>query len=121
MGDLSPHFSKAEFADHSGAPFPPGIPSPKLIVKLEALRAALGGKPITIVSGYRSPAHNKAVGGAKNSQHLRGRAADIKVEGVSPRVVADIAEAVFGWLSGIGRYDTFTHVDVRRSHARWTG
>ena len=35
------------------------------------------GKPIGVNSGYRSPELNKAVGGAKNSQHLRGEAADI--------------------------------------------
>ena len=37
------------------------------------------GKPIHITSGYRSPAVNKAVGGAKKSQHMRGEAADITV------------------------------------------
>ena len=121
MGDLSEHFSRAEFASHDSAPTPPGIPSPKLIAKLEALRTALGDKPITIVSGYRSPAHNKAVGGAKNSQHVKGRAADIKVEGAHPSVVAQVAEKVFGWLSGIGVYETFTHCDVRLGHARWKG
>lgn len=43
---------------------------------LEPLRAHLG-HPITINSGYRCPALNKAVGGVPNSFHLTGRAADI--------------------------------------------
>lgn len=43
---------------------------------LQPIRDKLG-KPITITSGYRSSALNKAVGGAKSSQHLRGEAADI--------------------------------------------
>ena len=37
------------------------------------------GKPIHVTSGYRSPAVNRAVGGARNSQHMRGEAADITV------------------------------------------
>lgn len=37
----------------------------------------LWGKPIGVNSGYRSPELNRAVGGAKNSQHMRGEAADI--------------------------------------------
>ena len=45
---------------------------------LDPLRAAYG-KPITVNSGYRSPALNKAVGGAAGSQHLSGEAADISV------------------------------------------
>lgn len=45
---------------------------------LDPLREAWGG-PITVTSGYRSPALNKAVKGATNSQHIRGEAADITV------------------------------------------
>ncbi len=45
---------------------------------LDPIRAAWGG-PISINSGYRSPALNKAVGGVSTSQHLRGEAADISV------------------------------------------
>lgn len=45
---------------------------------LDPLRKAYG-KPITVTSGYRCPALNKAVGGAKSSQHMLGEAADITV------------------------------------------
>ena len=45
---------------------------------LDPIRAAWGG-PITVNSGYRSPALNKAVGGVSNSQHMKGEAADITV------------------------------------------
>lgn len=38
------------------------------------------GKPLIVTSGYRSDKVNKAVGGAKTSQHLRGQAADIKTD-----------------------------------------
>ncbi|MBR5002379.1 MAG: peptidase M15 [Bacteroidaceae bacterium] len=47
-------------------------------VVLDPLREAYG-QPITVNSGYRSPALNKAVGGVKSSQHLTGEAADITV------------------------------------------
>ncbi len=45
---------------------------------LDPIRAAWGG-PITVNSGYRSPALNKAVDGVSNSQHMKGEAADITV------------------------------------------
>ncbi len=44
------------------------------------------------LSGYRSPAHNKALGGVDGSQHTKGTAADIVVRGVSPLEVAQYAE-----------------------------
>ena len=43
---------------------------------LEEVRALLGGKPVLVSSGYRSPAVNRAVGGAANSAHMLGCAAD---------------------------------------------
>ena len=48
-----------------------------LAAGLELVRAALGGRPIHINSGFRSAALNAAIGGAKNSMHMRGLAADI--------------------------------------------
>lgn len=50
---------------------------------LQSLRDWLG-KPIIVNSGYRSPAVNKAVGGASNSSHMYGLAADIVVDGMTP-------------------------------------
>ena len=47
---------------------------------LEPLRVAMG-MPIRITSGYRCEALNKAVGGVYNSQHLKGQAADICIDG----------------------------------------
>src|SRR5690606_14068665 len=72
--------------------------------------------PVMINSGYRSPAHNKAVGGASGSYHLKGMAADIVVKGISPNKVVDIIEDLIelGLMKngGLGRYDTFTHYDI---------
>lgn len=48
------------------------------------------GVPVNVSSGYRSGAVNRAVGGAKNSQHRLGQAADFVVAGMSPREVCEI-------------------------------
>ncbi len=86
---------------------------------LELLRAEMGGQPIRVISGYRSEAYNVAVSGAKESQHLQGRAADIVVHGVDPRrvqaVVASLYQAGRLKIGGLGRYEGFTHVDVRQA------
>lgn len=106
MGDLSPHFSKREFADkRTGETVEI---DPKLIVVLERIRA-LNGRPLIIVSGYRSPTTNRSVGGAKRSQHLFGRAADI------PAGRATLAQAVRAGARGVGvdRNGWAVHVDVR--------
>lgn len=50
---------------------------------LEQVRAELGNVPLEAVSGYRTPAHNRAVGGSPTSQHLDGTAADFTPRGVS--------------------------------------
>lgn len=57
------------------------------LLVLEPLRAAVG-RPIIVSSGYRSPAVNKAVGGAANSAHLTGRAADINAVGMNASALA---------------------------------
>lgn len=79
------------------------------------------GKAVTINSAFRTASHNKKVGGATYSQHLYGTAADIKVSGVAASVVADFAEALMPSTGGVGRYSTFTHVDVRKVKSRWNG
>lgn len=116
---LSAHFHEDEFRCRCCRQLPEGGMSPELIRKLEGLRAAVGGKPLRITSGYRCPAHNKAVGGAAKSQHVLGTAADISARGIGVDKLAGAAEQVgFG---GIGRYERqgFVHVDVRAGRARW--
>lgn len=82
------------------------------------------GKPVRIKSGYRTAEHNKAVGGATNSQHLTASAADFVVEGVSPAQVRETLEGLIriGAIpdGGIGSYLTWTHLDSG-SPRRWRG
>ena len=91
---------------------------PYLVVLLQALRKRVG-RPITINSGYRTPEHNRRVGGAANSQHLLGTAVDIVINGLTPQEVADEGEKI--GFTGIGVYRTFTHLDVRPNKTKWRG
>lgn len=79
------------------------------------------GAPVTLDCACRCPVHNKAVGGAEKSQHMQGIAADIKVNGQTPAAVADYLEHKYPHGYGIGRYSSFTHIDVRTGPARWNG
>lgn len=93
------------------------IVHPLLVQKLQQLRERIG-RPIHINSAYRTPEHNKAIGGAKNSEHPKGTAADLDCpEGMSIDQFAAECEAV--GFDGIGKYHTFVHVDVRGYKARW--
>ncbi|MFS2004599.1 D-Ala-D-Ala carboxypeptidase family metallohydrolase [Duganella sp. CT11-25] len=72
-------------------------PPPAIIENLRRVAAvleqvrALVGRAITVSSGYRSPALNAAAGGARESAHLQGLAADITVSGLAPK---DLAKAI---------------------------
>ena len=84
---LSEHFLLGEFTKSGSHPNIYNVPTHEAIANLkhlcqwlEVLRERSGG-PIVINSGYRSPQLNRAVGGASNSNHLSGCAADIRVTG----------------------------------------
>lgn len=76
-------------------------------------------KPIVVNSGYRTPAYNLKVGGVSNSQHVKGTASDIVVLGVSPLEVAQYVEYIMPNKGGIGVYNEFVHIDVRKERSRW--
>ena len=113
---LSPHFRVREFACRDGADLVKI--DTDLVELLERIRTAACGA-VTVNSGYRTASYNQKVGGARASQHLLGRAADIQVSGASPLLVGQIAEYYLGGHGGIGVYQTFTHVDTRTARARW--
>ncbi|TJZ89703.1 DUF882 domain-containing protein [Paracoccus gahaiensis] len=79
--------------------------------KLQALRDRLG-KPLIVRSAYRSPSHNRAVGGAPASKHMLGTAFDISMSNHNPATFAKAARAV-GFL-GFGTYPRsgFMHIDL---------
>lgn len=90
-----------------------------LLLKLEELRTLIGHRPITINSGYRCSIYNKRISGAKNSQHLYGKAADIKATGISIKELGRYADKIFS-KGGVGYGNTFIHVDTRGYKARWS-
>lgn len=69
------------------------------------------GKPVIINSAYRTPSYNAYVGGAKNSYHMKGRAFDISIKGVTPVEIARYAAKI--GVPGIIQYNSFVHVDSR--------
>lgn len=96
MTPLTPHFTLEELtasqaASRRGIANTPGQKErynlDVLACLLEGVRR-VAGVPITVSSGYRSPEVNKLVGGAPNSAHVRGLAADINAAGMSPRTLA---------------------------------
>jgi len=115
---LMPNFKVREFACQDGSDVI--FISTTLAQVLQQIRTHFG-RAVTVNSAYRTPQHNRKVGGASNSQHLYGLAADIAVQGVAPGQVADFAETLLPNTGGIGRYAGFTHVDVRKVKARWRG
>ena len=121
---LAPSFTVREFRCRDGSDVV--MIDESLVVLLQCIREHFG-KPITITSGYRTATHNTAVGGAKSSQHLLGRAADIQVQGVSVEDVAAYAESLMPGWGGVGRYPVkagrakgWVHVDTRPNKSRWT-
>ena len=118
------YFEKKEFACKCGKYCNgyPVEPDKKLVELLEKIRKHFG-VPVTINSGIRCKKHNSspAVGGASNSQHLYGTAADIVVKGVTPAKVAAYVETLLPGTGGIGIYKWGVHVDVRKTKSRWNG
>lgn len=123
---LSPAFRVREFRCRDGTDTI--LIDEGLVVLLQCIREHFG-KPVYITSGYRTAAHNAAVGGSKSSQHLLGRAADFHVESVPVAAVAAYAETLLPSRGGIGRYPKdaahpkrstgWVHIDTRAGKSRW--
>jgi uncharacterized protein YcbK (DUF882 family) len=121
---LSTNFSLNEFASADGtAPTNDVLKNlTELAKNLEVLRKHLG-QPIRITSGFRSKEHNKKIGGALNSFHVMGMAADIQVAKMKPEEVAKAIELLIkdGKIKegGLGIYRTWIHYDIRGTKSRW--
>lgn len=92
----------------------------------EYIRQKCGNKPIIVVSAFRTPEWNKRIGGAPDSQHMYGRALDVRPpEGFTPDslyvLLKDLSRHTA--LKGLGLYRTFVHFDIRPSLklAQWSG
>ena len=118
------YFKISEFDSKDGAEMPSDVKMNviELIDNLNVLRQELGS-PLFVNSGYRSPEHNKSIGGSINSQHLTGKAADIRSNEYTPKQIKKKIEELIkvGRMKqgGLGLYSTFCHYDIRGNKARW--
>lgn len=91
----------------------------RLCLVLEEVRKVVG-KPITVTSGYRGRELNQAIGGASNSQHTYGCAADIKVHGLTPdEIIRMILTANIRFDQLIREYDSWVHISVPINGKSW--
>lgn len=132
----STYFKVEEFTCKDGTKYPTEWIDNRLqalCTVLDAIRSRWGA-PLIVISGYRSPAYNLKIKGAKNSQHVLGRAADIAPRNATPELVQRLFQVVrnlindgkLSLLGGLGLYPRWIHVDVRPrppdGHlARWDG
>lgn len=123
---LTKNFKLDEFKCHDGT----GVPveylgNVQLLAdNLQVLRDDLG-KPVRVISGYRTLAWNTAHGGATESQHLIAKAGDLQVTGMSAKSlcarIKKLIEEGKMKQGGVGLYPSFVHYDVRGTAARWGG
>ncbi len=121
---LTKNFSLSEFDCKDGSEMPSELlPNVlELAENLQVLRDFVG-VPISLNSAYRTLEYNRKIGGATNSQHLLGKAADIVVKSKTPEEVANIIKYLISEgkmvQGGLKAYKTFTHYDIRGHKARW--
>lgn len=121
MTRLSAHFTLAELTASNTAARKgiPNIAPPEIVDtltltadRMEKVRALLGNKPIRILSGYRSPAVNKVVGGSKNSAHMTGHAIDFTCEGFGTpaQVAAYLSQHLTAYDQIIQEFGQWVHI-----------
>lgn len=121
---ITNNFELAEFECSCGCKMPEDVFSEiqRLAGSLQYIRDFVR-KPIKLTNAYRCPKHNKKVGGVSNSQHILGKAADIKVTDMTPEEVYNTIDCLTNHehvlQGGLGLYNTFTHYDIRGTKARW--
>ena len=121
---MTKNFQLSEFACNDGTQVPAELfGNVELLAKnLQVLRDELG-EPLTILSGYRSPAWNAKVGGKKSSYHMKAMAADLTCKSKTPKQLHAVIEKLIAAKKmkqgGLGLYPGFVHYDVRGTKARW--
>ena len=121
-----PNFTRDEFICPCGCGF--DDIDPLLVSTLQRLRDEVQ-RPVIVNSGCRCKSHNSAVKGAPNSQHMRGKAADIRIDGMTSQQIVDILRRLYldgeiyvGYVYAIN--GNSIHVDVRAPQSqvvrRWT-
>lgn len=121
------HLNLRELACKDGTPYPYYNDNrlERLIQLFEDIRKLAGDKPIKILSAYRTVIHNKKIRGAKNSQHLYGRALDLQHSKMTNTEFYELirSNVIELGIGGLGRYKTFVHVDIRPGDriAYWSG
>lgn len=121
---LTKNFSFNEFKCSCGCDMPEDVywNILRLATRLQILRN-FTGQSISINSAYRCEDHNASIGGVKSSQHILGNAADIVIKRQNPKETRKVIEKLINEgvldIKGIGSYETFTHVDIRKNKARW--
>jgi uncharacterized protein YcbK (DUF882 family) len=116
---LSNHFHRSEFTCKCGCGF--DTVDANLINVLDYIRQDLG-HPVSVNSGCRCSTHNIKVGGSPKSQHLLGRAADIKCPDVLWVTLKEVVDKYMDGWGGVGYYENqgFIHIDTRSgAPARW--
>jgi uncharacterized protein YcbK (DUF882 family) len=124
---LTRNFNSEEFRckDAKGTPVPGQYMSNllELAINLQVLRDYIKEPVLLTGSGYRTPAWNKKVGGAVESQHMTASAGDINAKNYTPRELANVIELLItkGLMKqgGLGVYPGFVHYDIRGIKARW--
>lgn len=122
---ISPHFKACEFQCKCGKPHDFKV-SDELVQNLEKLRDALKCSSAHVSSGFRCPAHDKAVGGKGSGKHTQGLAADIVCYAqpglpISSKIVSCKAQDIgFKGIANITPAYTSTHLDMRTT-GTWYG
>ena len=112
---LFPNFTRDEFACGCGCGF--DEIDPLIVTTLQRLRDEVQ-RPVIVNSGCRCKSHNAAVKGAPQSQHMQGKAADIRIDGMTSRQIFDVIRRLYldgeiyvGYVYAIN--GNSIHVDVR--------
>jgi len=121
---LTKNFVIGEFSCKDGTAVPDEMVAnvTELAKNLQVLREDIG-EPLKILSGYRSPAWNKKVGGKPNSFHMKAMAADLTTKSFTPKQlharILKLIKAGKMKEGGLGLYPGFVHYDIRGTAARW--